>query len=92
MPEAEEEQRRLHLDVLPYWLEMERAEWEISRFSAFAPKSGQELETAIGSLKDEAQAWMANKGGNIQSFLQKQLRFNNCVRITHAELLGLQKW
>jgi hypothetical protein len=92
MPGAVEEQRNLHVEVLPHWLALERYAWEMEKYAAFAPKCGKYVENAASALTDESSSWLKNKGGNIQSFRQKQLRFNTAVRAMHAELLGLARF
>jgi hypothetical protein len=89
LPEAEEEQKRIHLDVLPHWLALERAGWEMTKYAAFGPKTGKGLEGASQALLDEASGWLANKGGNVQSFKEEQKTFNANVRRVHAELLNI---
>lgn len=89
MPSAEYEQRNLHVAYLPHWLALERWNWEMAKFAAFAPSTGNDLQTAADAINSECSSWAANKGGNVQSFREKQLQFNVNVRKMHAELLGL---
>jgi cytochrome P450 len=91
MLEADEDGTRLRNAFLPFWMEMERGAWEVKKFSAFALDSGPKLEAAMEALMKYARDWMANGGGNVQVLRQMQLQFNSCVRVTHAEMLGLSR-
>lgn len=91
MPGSVEEQKSLHLDVVPVALAMLKERWEISKYIGFAPVCGKGLEDATHALFDEANNWMRNTGGNMDAFRQKQLVFNTNARNVHAELLGLKE-
>jgi hypothetical protein len=89
LPGAADEQKTLHLDLLPYWRDLQRGIWEMPKYAGFAPDAGKGLVDAAEALADEASSWLKNKGGNVQTFRQKQLTFNESVRRVHAELLRL---
>lgn len=89
IPGAIDEQKKLHLDVLPHFFDLNRWQWELTKYAGFTPDTGQGLEKAADALVDEASSWLKNKGGDVQAFRQKQLAFNENVRRVHAELLGL---
>ncbi len=91
LPGAIEEQKTLHLDVVPLALALQRGRWEISKYAGFAPVSGKGLEDATQALFDEANSWMRNTGGNMDAFRDKQLTFNTNARKVHAELLGIKE-
>jgi len=89
LPGAIEEQKRLHLDCLPHWLNLQRGLWDLSKFASFAPDAGEGLRNAAEALDEEVSIWMKNKGGNVQTFRVKQVEFNAHVRKVHAELLRI---
>jgi hypothetical protein len=89
-PGVAEEQKKFHLDVAPIALTLLRGRWEVSKYAAFAPISGKDLEDAAQALFDEASSWLPSLGGNVEAFREKQLTFNTSARKVHAELLGLR--
>jgi hypothetical protein len=78
------------LEVERIALELLRGRWEITKFAAFAPICGKDLEAAAQSLVDETKYFIQWEGGVIEAFQEKQLTFNANVRKVHAELLGLK--
>jgi O-succinylbenzoate synthase len=66
MPEAIDEQKRIHLDCMTHWFDLERWSWEISKYAGFARNTGEGLEEARDVLLDEVSSWLKNKGGNVQ--------------------------
>ena len=87
---SSEEQKSMQTEVVTLMLALQRWRWDMPKYSAFAPSSGEALEKAAQSFFDEANSWIKNKGGGVESFQQKQLTFNVNARNVHAELLGLK--
>jgi hypothetical protein len=90
LPGADNAMKQLHREVALIFLEIQRWDWEIQKYAAFAPKNGKDLQEAATALTDEIRSWSENKGGNVQEFLTKQVSFNTNARNVHAELLGLR--
>lgn len=90
MPEAAEEQKTIHLDCIQQWSNLQRALWELTKYTSFAPHSGRALKVAAEAVDTELGNWMRNKGGDVQTFREKQIAFNAQVREVHAELLRIE--
>ncbi|MGA3373626.1 MAG: hypothetical protein ABSC48_17900 [Terracidiphilus sp.] len=86
----DEEMELFKREVMRLLLALLRGWREVSMYTNFAPLNGKDLQGAAQALFNEANIWISNKGGNIDTFLEKQLAFNKHARDVHAELLGFQ--
>ena len=64
-------------------------EWEIQNFVQFVPKKGDSVKEAVKELYSLLANLINTKQGNLEEIRNAQFRFNDSVRLAHAEMLEI---